>query len=114
MLDTVIPHLAMHGRVALCGAISIYNSPDPALVLKNYTQLITMRLSLRGFVVHDFANDEAKREEFVRAMLGSDVLTAAEETQDTIVDGAVDDIPKVWLRLFEGANLGKLITKLEK
>jgi NADPH-dependent curcumin reductase CurA len=64
--------------------------------------------------VHDFANAEAKREEFMQAMLGSNIITADEETQDTIIAGAIEDVPRIWLRLFNGANQGKLITKLEK
>jgi NADPH-dependent curcumin reductase CurA len=110
MLDTMLAHMAMNGRVALCGAISTYNSTSTCL-LRNYAQLITMRLTLRGFVVHDFSNEEAKRREFMQIMLASDII---KETQDTIVAGAVEDIPRTWLRLFNGGNQGKLITKLDK
>lgn len=112
MLDTMLSRMAMNGRVALCGAISTYNSAAGGCLLKNYAQIITMRLTLRGFVVHDFANEEAKREEFMQAMLGSNVLDGG--TQDTIVSGAIEDIPKIWLRLFDGDNQGKLITKLDR
>ena len=114
MLDLMLAHMAMHGRVALCGAISMYNSGSTTCVLKNYAQLITMRLSLRGFVVHDFSNIEARREEFMQTILGSNIITADEESQDTIVEGAIEDVPKIWLKLFEGGNKGKLITKLHK
>lgn len=113
MLDTMLTRMAMNGRVALCGAISTYNSTSTCL-LRNYAQLITMRLTLRGFVVHDFSNDEAKRGKFMQAMLGSNINTADMETQDTIIAGAVEDIPRIWLRLFNGGNQGKLITKLDK
>ena len=113
MLDTMLGHMAMNGRVAICGAISLYNG-DSTCLLKNFYQLPTMRLTLRGFVVHDFSNVEAKREEFMQAILGSNIITADEETQDTIIAGAVEDIPRIWLRLFEGGNQGKLITKLNK
>ena len=111
MLDLMLAHMAMNGRVALCGAISTYNS-STACLLKNYAQLITMRLSLRGFVVHDFSNTEAKREEFMQAILGSNIIRPDEEIQDTIVAGAIEDVPKIWLRLFKGGNRGKLITKI--
>lgn len=113
LLDTMLSYMAMNGRVALCGAISIYNSSS-ATLLKNFPQLITMRLNLRGFVVHDFSNDEAKREQFMQAMLGSNIITAEDGIQDTIMTGTVEDIPKIWLRLFDGGNQGKLITKLER
>ena len=120
MLDKMLGHMAMYGRVALCGAISSYNASDSgagAVLFTNYPQMITMRLALRGFVVHDFANDNAKRERFTQAILGSDILSGmadATDTPDTVVAGLVEDIPKIWLRLFEGRNRGKLITKLQK
>ena len=120
MLDKMLGHMAMYGRVALCGAISSYNASDSgagAVLFTNYPQMITMRLALRGFVVHDFANDNAKREHFTQAILGSDILSGmadATDTPDTVVAGLVEDIPKIWLRLFEGRNRGKLITKLQK
>lgn len=114
-LDTMLAYMAMNGRVALCGAISMYNnsSSGTTTLLKNFAQIITMRLTLRGFVVHDFANDEAKRERFMQAMLDSNIINAGSKSEDTIVTGGVEDIPKIWLSLFTGANQGKLITKLE-
>ena len=81
--------------------------------LTNYAQTITMRLTLRGFVVHDFANDEKKRSQFRRDMLSSGILESM-KGQDTVVPASVEEIPKVWLGLFEGVNRGKLITKLHK
>ena len=113
ILDLALPHMVTHGRIAICGAISAYND-DGVVQLKNYFQIIALRLALRGFSVHDFANDEVKREEFMQAMLGSDILTADGGLQDTIASGRFEDIPRIWLRLFEGSNQGKLITKLEK
>ena len=113
MLDLMLAHMAMHGRVALCGAISTYNS-STTCILKNYLQLLTMRLSLRGFAVHDFSNVEAKREEFMQAILGSNIIIAEQGGQDTVMAGSIEDIPKIWLRLFKGGNKGKLITELHK
>ena len=120
LLDRMLGHMAMHGRVAACGAISSYNASDSggaAVLFTNYAQIITMRLALRGFVVHDFANDAAKRERFTQAMLDSGILFKMRDeadTPDTVVVGSVKNIPMIWLRLFEGANRGKLITKLER
>ena len=112
MLDTVLGHMAMHGRVALCGAISSYNATsNPGVLFTHYAQMITMRLALKGFVVHDVAGDEAWRERFTEKILGSELLGGVE---DTVVEGGVEDIPRVWLGLFEGSNKGKLITKLVK
>lgn len=34
------------------------------------------------------------------------------EENETVVDTNFEDVPKTWLSLFEGANTGKLVTKL--
>lgn len=34
------------------------------------------------------------------------------EKGEDVVEGAFDDIPDIWQRLFKGQNKGKLITKL--
>ena len=53
ILDAVLGHLALRGRVALCGAISSYNAehrpPGPA----NYVNLINRRGRMQGFLSLD-------------------------------------------------------------
>ena len=34
------------------------------------------------------------------------------EENETVIDTKFEDIPKTWMLLFEGANTGKLVTKL--
>jgi NADPH-dependent curcumin reductase CurA len=41
-----------------------------------------------------------------------DGLIIADDSTETLVEGKFEDVPKIWLRLFEGSNTGKLITKL--
>lgn len=31
---------------------------------------------------------------------------------ETVVDSKFDEVPQTWMRLFEGKNQGKLVTKL--
>ena len=36
----------------------------------------------------------------------------ADDSTQTVVDASFEDIPRVWLRLFDGSNIGKLTTRL--
>ena len=52
ILDLMLTRMAKHGRVAACGAISNYNSSGDAITgLKNWFEVITMRIKLEGFIV---------------------------------------------------------------
>jgi NADPH-dependent curcumin reductase CurA len=35
-----------------------------------------------------------------------------DDSMQTVVDTKFEDVPKTWMKLFEGANTGKLITKI--
>lgn len=114
ILDAMLPNMAMHGRIAQCGAITGYNGED-AVPLKNYFQVITMRLQIKGFIILDALH---RANEMIKTLVGAlqegklKIGEANETVVDTTKEGGFEDIPKTWLRLFEGANQGKLVTKL--
>ncbi|MBV8520970.1 MAG: NADP-dependent oxidoreductase, partial [Acetobacteraceae bacterium] len=53
ILDAALARLALHGRVVLCGAISIYNATEPPPGPKNYLNLLLQRGRMEGFIVLD-------------------------------------------------------------
>ncbi|KAL2414916.1 putative membrane protein [Exophiala dermatitidis] len=108
ILDLMLSRLKPRGVAVACGSISMYNSQEPT-VLKNYFQVITMRLSIRGFLFMDHAsNAQEILDLFARAVQEGKLKVSNEQ----VVDTKFEDIPKVWLKLFEGGNTGKLVTKL--
>ena len=111
ILDLMITRMARDGRIIACGAISNYNSSiDKATGLKNWFEIITMRLRVRGFIVMDFL---AKAPEAVKVLLGA--LQDGKLNVDggeQIVKGSFEDVPKTWLTLFNGSNTGKLVTQI--
>jgi NADPH-dependent curcumin reductase CurA len=111
ILDLMLANMSMHGRVAACGAITGYNSGDP-LVLKNYFQVITMRLQLKGFIVMDYLHKAAETQALFRQAIQDGLITLGDQTE-TVVPTKFADVPRTWLRLFSGDNTGKLVTKLE-
>jgi len=109
----MLARIVQGGRISLCGAISGYNDEAKPLVLKNYFQMITMRIQLRGFIVTDFVN-QGKAPETIKMLVGAVAegkLKVGDE-HEHVVPCTFEEIPNVWLKLFEGANQGKLVTKL--
>jgi NADPH-dependent curcumin reductase CurA len=54
ILDFMLTRMAKFGRVSCCGAISNYNSSGDTMVgVKNWFEVITMRLMCKGFIVLD-------------------------------------------------------------
>jgi hypothetical protein len=108
ILDDVLTCLARGARVVICGAVSQYNETQvrgPA----NYMMLLVARASMTGFLVFDFAS----RYPEAMAELTGWYQAGRLVSQETIVQGSVEDFPETLLKLFEGANTGKLILALD-
>lgn len=113
ILDLMLTRMAKHGRIAACGAISNYNSAGDALTgLKNWFEVISMRIEIKGFIVMDFMNKWGEALELFKKAVTDGKLTVGDEAEH-IVEADFEEIPKVWMGLFEGANQGKLLTKIK-
>jgi NADPH-dependent curcumin reductase CurA len=107
ILDDVLTCLARGARVVICGAVSQYNETQvrgPA----NYMMLLVARASMTGFLVFDFAG----RYPEAMAELTGWYRAGRLVSRETLVTGGVEDFPETLLKLFEGANTGKLILAL--
>jgi NADPH-dependent curcumin reductase CurA len=107
ILDDVLTCLARKARIVICGAISQYNETQvrgPA----NYMMLLVARASMTGFLVFDFAD----RYPQAMAELAGWYRDGRLKSRETLVTGSVEDFPETLLKLFEGANTGKLILAL--
>jgi NADPH-dependent curcumin reductase len=102
-LEAALNRLAHGARIVLCGAISQYN--DTPRGPANYMQLLVARASMTGFVIFDYFN---RYPEGI-AQLAKWLNTGQLKSHEQIEDGHVDDFPEVLLKLFNGANTGKLI-----
>ncbi|KAL0259467.1 quinone oxidoreductase [Diplodia seriata] len=112
ILDLVLSRMAREGRIAMCGAISGYNSTS-GLQLNNFFEIISMRLQLKGFIVLDWVQQGKAKEtinEIANAAKEGKILISDEG--ETVVATRFEDIPKTWLKLFDGSNTGKLVSKL--
>jgi NADPH-dependent curcumin reductase CurA len=108
ILDAALANLAFGARVVICGAISQYNETERAPGPANYMSLLVRRATMEGFLYFDNAADFPVARRRLAGWVSSGALTAPE----TLVSGTVADFPAVFLRLFSGDNLGKLILDL--
>ena len=107
ILDDVLTCIARGARIIICGAISQYNESEvrgPA----NYMMLLVARASMTGMLVFDYAD----RYPEAMAALAGWYRAGRLAAHETIVRGGVEDFPETLLKLFEGANTGKLILAL--
>ena len=105
ILDAALANLAPGARVVICGAISQYNEAGRGGGPANYMSLLVRRASMEGFLYFDNAADFPVARRRLANWVSSGAMTAPE----TLVSGTVADFPDVFLRLFSGDNLGKLI-----
>lgn len=107
VLDAVLGRLAMHARVVLCGAISVYNDqgrpPGPA----NYLNLISRRARMEGFITLDYWDRFAECFAQLRTWVDEGRLGWREE-----IFPGLERSPEALNALFTGANIGKVIVQV--
>ncbi|WP_238018428.1 NADP-dependent oxidoreductase [Dactylosporangium sp. AC04546] len=104
-LEAALFRMNLHGRVAVCGAISQYNTPD-ARGIRNLSLLISKRITLQGFLVMDHWG---RRQAFVEEMTGW-LRENKVQVPETFVDG-IEHAPDAFLGMLRGENLGKMIVR---
>ena len=106
-LDAALAFLRFRGRVALCGAISQYNSTEPVRGPQNYLSLLINRGRMEGFIVFDFEKEFGR---FFRDM-GQWLAEGRLQSREHIVKG-IETFPDTLLMLFDGRNQGKLVIEV--
>jgi NADPH-dependent curcumin reductase CurA len=111
VFDAVMPLLNSFARIPVCGVIAQYNAtslPDgPDRLPLIMRDVLTKRLTLRGFIVRDFA-DQAK--DFFRDM-SQWIAEGKVKYREDVVDG-LDKAPEAFMGLLKGKNFGKLVVKV--
>ncbi|MFE0202213.1 NADP-dependent oxidoreductase [Streptomyces sp. NPDC058985] len=106
-LEAAIGSLNLNGRIAICGAISVYNNTEPAPGPKNLARLIQTRGRIEGFLVGDHYDLQP---EFVEEV-GPWVASGALKYRETVVEGIGNNL-EAFLGVLRGDNTGKMIVKL--
>ena len=105
--DAVMLQLNTWARVALCGAISQYNAEKPEMAPRLPGLFVGKRVTMRGFIVSDFA----QKYDPARAAMADMVRTGKLKFREDIVEG-LENAPRAFIGLLRGDNFGKLQIKV--
>jgi hypothetical protein len=108
ILDAALTRLARHARVVICGAISQYNASGGMRGPSNYMSLLVNHASMTGFVVSDYGERYVEGAREMAGWLAAGKLVSRED----IAQGGLERFPETLLRLYEGANIGKLVLQV--
>jgi NADPH-dependent curcumin reductase CurA len=104
--QAVWPLLNDFARIPVCGLIAQYNASAP-MPGPEWFSVLRKRLTVRGFIVSDFA---AREPDFLRDV--SDwVRTSRLTYREDVVEG-LENAPAAFLGLLQGRNFGKLLVKV--
>jgi hypothetical protein len=106
-LEAALATLRIHGRIIACGGISGYNEGKPRPGPANLFNMITTRLTMKGFIVRDWLDRQGEFEREVGGYLQSEKL----KSKETVVEG-LDQAEGAFIGLFAGNNIGKMVVKL--
>ena len=106
-LAAALSALRVHGRIIACGGISGYNEGKPRPGPSNLFNIITKRLTMKGFIVRDWLDRQA---EFEREV-GGYIKAGSVKHKETVAKG-IDKAVEAFIGLFQGQNTGKMVVEL--
>jgi NADPH-dependent curcumin reductase len=109
--NAVLPLLNDFARIPVCGLVAHYNDtalpsgPDRTPLLMR--AILSKRLTLRGFIVRDFASqaDEFQRE------VGRWLQAGQIKHREDVVEG-LEKAPEAFIGMLKGRNFGKLLVQV--
>ena len=111
IFKAVLPPLNPFARIPVCGLISHANEtglPEgPDTVPDLFRAVLTKKLTIRGFIVHDFADQAAIFRKEMQAWIQQGQIRYKED----IVEGLAQ-APDAFIGLLKGRNFGKLLVRL--
>jgi NADPH-dependent curcumin reductase CurA len=110
VLEAVFPLLNAFARVPVCGLIAQYNdtgATPPKWASSMMRSVLTKRLTIRGFIVSDFA---ARQADFLRDM--SQWVREGKVKYREFVTEGIESAPSAFMGLLKGANFGKQLVRV--
>jgi NADPH-dependent curcumin reductase CurA len=106
-LDAALTRMNLFGRIALCGAISVYNEESMPPGPPHLTLAIAKSLTLRGFTI---GHHMKAFPEYIGKAVGW-LADGSLHVDETVVDGIENGL-NAWFGLMSGANTGKMLVRL--
>jgi len=106
-LQAALARMRPWGRIAMCGAISEYESTEPVPGPSNLFQAVANNLTLRGFRASSYLH----RFPEARLELGGYLAEGRLLYRETIVDG-LEHAPDALIRMLNGETTGKTLVRV--
>ncbi|MDP3549909.1 MAG: NADP-dependent oxidoreductase [Novosphingobium sp.] len=106
VMDAALLNLAKHARIVLCGLISEYNSPTK-IGARNLWSILAQQATLYGYLIMDYAPRFAEGGAVMAEWMAQGRLRIDEDVQE-----GLENAYPAFMRLFSGANTGKLVLKI--
>ena len=106
-LDAALTRMNLFGRIALCGAISVYNAESAPPGPRHLTNAIGKSLTLRGFTI---GHHMKAFPEYIGKAAGW-LADGSLHVDETVVDG-IDNGLNAFFGVMSGANTGKMLVRL--
>lgn len=107
ILESSLNFMNEKGRVVCCGAISQYDTDNPSGPRNLPGVIVVKRLKMEGFIVMDFAHNDAKCIRAMQHWVGTGQIKVTED----IVDG-LENAPQALIGLLAGDNKGKRLVRV--
>ena len=106
--DAVFPQLNPHGRVAICGQISLSNSTEPPQGPRLLRHVLVARARIQGFLILDYTPEQSAQ---ALAALSEWVRAGKIKFREDVIEG-FENMPRALIGLFLGENIGKRVVKV--
>ncbi|RZU48301.1 hypothetical protein EV385_0014 [Krasilnikovia cinnamomea] len=106
-LEAAIGAMHVHGRITICGMISVYNATEPTPAPRNLPMLISKRLTMRGMLVRDHAKLQGRFLAEIAPLLAEGGL----RNRETVHEGLAQ-APEAFLAMLRGDGVGKHLIRI--
>lgn len=107
ILQAALFAMKLHGRIACCGAVSMYDGGPITGPVGVPGLLVVKRIRMEGFIVSDFADQDADAERDLAAWSGDGRLVVVED----VIEG-LENAPRGLIGLLHGENRGKRMIRV--
>ena len=106
IMEAELHNLAKKARMVLCGLISEYNAPEH-VGMRNLWQVLVNEATIHGFLIMDYAPRFAEGGAQIAQWIAEGKMRMDEDIQE-----GIENTYDAFMRLFSGANTGKLVLKI--
>uniref|UniRef100_H2ZQ56 Prostaglandin reductase 1 n=1 Tax=Ciona savignyi TaxID=51511 RepID=H2ZQ56_CIOSA len=106
MSSDIMACMNVGGRIAVCGAITSYNSKTPSQVTMVQGYMVMKQLLMRGFLVHQFKEKFPEGLKNMTQWIKEGKIKIHETTTDKF-----ENTPQAFIGMLSGKNIGKAVLK---